>query len=77
MKQMMCLGGRSPCLQRTVPSWLVRFWKVWDAATDADTEEAWQQEVARRIQDLDAGKAQTIPWAEVRRRIAAKLENGR
>lgn len=49
-----------------------------DAATDADTEEeAWQQEVARRIQDLDAGKAQTIPWAEVRRRIAAKLENGR
>lgn len=48
-----------------------------DAAADADTEEAWQQEVARRIQDLDAGKAQTIPWTEVRRRIAAKLENGR
>jgi putative addiction module component (TIGR02574 family) len=37
---------------------------------------AWDQEIARRIDELDSGKAKTIPWEEVQRRIAAKLKNG-
>lgn len=48
-----------------------------DVGQDPDAEAAWQQEVARRIQDLDSGKVTAIPWAEVRRRVAAKLSNGR
>lgn len=43
-----------------------------DVGQDPDAEAAWQQEVARRIQDLDSGKVTAIPWAEVRRRVAAK-----
>jgi len=34
---------------------------------------AWEQEIARRIDELDSGKAKTVPWDEVQRRIAAKL----
>jgi hypothetical protein len=30
--------------------------------------------MARRIDELDSGKAKTIPWDEVQRRIAAKLK---
>lgn len=48
-----------------------------DVGQDPDAETVWQQEVARRIQDLDSGKVKAIPWAEVRRRVAAKLSNGR
>jgi putative addiction module component (TIGR02574 family) len=37
------------------------------------THLAWDQEIARRIDELDSGKAKLVPWDEVQRRIAAKL----
>ena len=40
-------------------------------------EAAWNDEVARRIAELDSGKAKTIPWEEIRHRISAKLTSGR
>jgi len=40
---------------------------------DASAEEAWSQEIARRIEELDSGKVKPIPWAEARRQIAAIL----
>jgi putative addiction module component (TIGR02574 family) len=43
----------------------------------AAVEAAWNDEIARRIADLESGKAKTIPWEEVRQRISAKLTNGR
>jgi putative addiction module component (TIGR02574 family) len=43
---------------------------------DASVEEAWNQEIARRIEELDSGKMKPIPWAEARRQIASIL-NGR
>jgi putative addiction module component (TIGR02574 family) len=39
-------------------------------------QDAWDDEIARRIEELDSGKAKTIPWDEVRRRVAAKLGHG-
>jgi len=39
-----------------------------DQTVDEDVEAAWQEEIARRIDELEAGKVTTIPWAEVRRR---------
>ena len=43
----------------------------------AAVEAAWNDEIARRIGELDSSKAKTIPWEEVRQRISAKLTNGR
>ena len=34
---------------------------------------AWDEEIKKRIADLDSGNAKTIPWTEVRRRNLAKL----
>ncbi len=48
-----------------------------DQVVDADAELAWKNEIARRISDLDSGKAKTIPWEELRSRLAARLANGR
>jgi len=34
-------------------------------------EEAWQKEVARRMADLKAGKAVTVPWEQLHRELLA------
>jgi len=48
-----------------------------DVGEDENVQEAWNEEIRRRIEELDSGKAKTIPWAEVRRRVAAKLGDER
>jgi putative addiction module component (TIGR02574 family) len=47
-----------------------------DDAVDACAEEAWNQEIRRRIEELDSGKAKPISWADARQQISAIL-NGR
>ena len=47
-----------------------------DETVDEDAEASWQTEIALRIEQLDTGRAKTISWTEVRRRIAAKLSQG-
>ncbi len=34
-------------------------------------EEAWDKEVARRMEDLKAGKAVTVPWEQLHRELLA------
>ena len=34
---------------------------------------AWDEEIKKRIADLDSGRAKTVPWTEVRERNLAKL----
>lgn len=38
-------------------------------------EEAWSEEIKRRIEDIDSGKVQLIPYEEVRRRLIARLSD--
>jgi putative addiction module component (TIGR02574 family) len=44
---------------------------------DESVEAAWSEEVKRRIEDIDSGKVQMIPYEEVRRRLAALLSGAR
>lgn len=46
-----------------------------DTAVEAGAEEAWNQEIARRIADLDSGRAKTVPWEEIRARISSRLSH--
>jgi putative addiction module component (TIGR02574 family) len=48
-------------------------WDSLDAEVDADAEEAWRQEIRRRLGDLDSGAVAAIPWSEARARLLAKL----
>jgi putative addiction module component (TIGR02574 family) len=45
-----------------------------DDTVDASAEEAWNREIARRIEELDSGKVKPIAWAEARRQISAILD---
>jgi len=40
-----------------------------DAAVEERPEKAWNEEIDRRLADLDSGKAKTVPWDEIRRRM--------
>ncbi|MFZ0308768.1 MAG: addiction module protein [Candidatus Sulfotelmatobacter sp.] len=44
-----------------------------DESVDEDAEVAWQQEVARRMDEIRSGKVKTIPWREVQRKGRALL----
>ncbi|HYT75822.1 MAG TPA: addiction module protein [Vicinamibacterales bacterium] len=46
--------------------------KSLDTEVDEDAEVAWTTEVHRRLAELDSDAVNTIPWAEVRRRLAAR-----
>ncbi len=43
-----------------------------DEAVDENVEAAWAEEIARRVKDLDSGKAKTIPWSKARRLILSR-----
>jgi len=40
---------------------------------DEGVTAAWEAEIARRIAELDSGKAKTTPWEEVRNRNLTKI----
>lgn len=40
---------------------------------DLDVDAAWRAEIERRVTELDAGTATTIPWEKVRQRLVGRL----
>jgi putative addiction module component (TIGR02574 family) len=43
---------------------------------DDSVEEAWNKEVVRRMKDLEAGRAVSVPWEELHQKLLAMV-NGR
>jgi putative addiction module component (TIGR02574 family) len=41
--------------------------------TNESVQEAWDEEVERRIKDLKAGKAVTVPWEQLHRELLAMV----
>ena len=46
-------------------------------APEAGVEEAWREEVRKRVASIDAGEAEMIPWSVVRDRLFARLSERR
>ena len=42
---------------------------------DVDVEAPWQQEIARRMEEMRSGKVKTIPWREVQQRAEMALHS--
>jgi len=42
-------------------------------STRESVQQAWDGEVARRIADLKAGRAVTVPWEELHRELLAMV----
>ena len=41
---------------------------------EAGVEEAWERVIERRVRELEAGTAETLPWSEVRARLFRGFE---
>jgi putative addiction module component (TIGR02574 family) len=46
-----------------------------DAAVDEHAEAAWQEEIARRLEEVRSGKVKTISWDDVRQKGRSLLGN--
>ena len=40
-------------------------------------EAAWSEEIKRRVEEIQSGRAEMIPGEEVHRRLLARLSNGK
>lgn len=45
-----------------------------DAPSDTGVEDAWEQEISRRMSEIDAGQADLMEPGEFRKRMRARLE---
>jgi len=45
--------------------------------TSQCVQEAWDEEVSRRMEDLKAGKAVTVPWEQLHRELLAMVNSVR
>ena len=50
-------------------------WLSADNATQTDVRDAWESEIARRMADLDAGRASTRPVQDVIDRLRRKTSS--
>lgn len=50
-----------------------RLFESLDREVEEGVEAAWLVEVERRMEELDSGKVQSIPWDEVRARLLGNL----
>jgi putative addiction module component (TIGR02574 family) len=47
-----------------------------EEVSDQGVERAWDEEIERRIAELDSANTKTVSWDEVRQRISARLAHG-
>jgi putative addiction module component (TIGR02574 family) len=45
-----------------------------DGPEDEGVTQAWEEEIQRRLADLESGRTTLIPWEEVRQRIENTLK---
>ena len=45
-----------------------------DQVIDEGTEETWREEIYRRLQQIDSGAVQLIPWEDARRRLRTRRD---
>jgi putative addiction module component (TIGR02574 family) len=45
-----------------------------EGPAEPGAEEAWSQEIRRRVEALEAGSVKTVPWSEVRERLFSGFE---
>jgi putative addiction module component (TIGR02574 family) len=46
-----------------------------EGPAEEGVEEAWSEEIKRRVDDIRSGKVKMIPYKEVRRRLTARLRD--
>ena len=48
---------------------VVRLIETLDAEVNEGSEQAWDKEIGKRLEEIDSGRVKLVPWTEARRRI--------
>jgi putative addiction module component (TIGR02574 family) len=43
-----------------------------DESVDDDAEQAWLEEIALRVRELDSGEVQLVPWKQFREQLRSR-----
>ena len=46
-----------------------------DPNPDPEVDRAWADEIARRVEEMDTGTVETIPWEKVRAELIARRDD--
>jgi putative addiction module component (TIGR02574 family) len=46
-----------------------------DQQVDAGVEEIWREEIFQRLEQIDSGAVQLVPWEDARRRLRSRLQS--
>ena len=46
-----------------------------DQQVDTAVEETWREEIVQRLEQIDSGTVQLIPWEDARRRLRSRLQS--
>ncbi len=52
---------------------------LWDSVprdSEAQFSDEWAREIERRVAELDAGSAQTVPWSQIRDEALERIGHG-
>jgi putative addiction module component (TIGR02574 family) len=45
-----------------------------DGESDEDAEDAWRQEIGRRLLEIDSGAVKLVPWRDARERLLSHMK---
>ena len=51
-------------------------WDTVPAESEAPFSDQWAREIERRVAELDAGTAATVPWSQIRDEALARIGHG-
>ncbi len=52
-------------------------WETVPAESEAPFSDEWAREIERRVAELDAGTAETVPWSQIRDEALARIGHGK
>lgn len=52
-------------------------WDTVPAESEAPFSDEWAREIERRVVELDAGTAKTVPWSQIRDEALARIGHGK
>ena len=52
-------------------------WETVPPESEAPFSDEWAREIERRVAQLDAGTAKTVPWSQIRDEALARIRHGK